>query len=247
MTSEAANCGGGRRWLLRRGPKAGPSLGPACLCGLACCPPPRALPRPLGPVGTASFLVPLPARCQPGPGSGFVWHRGVFLSRVSGPFSWAGTSPGDVQGLPLPASPSSPCPWLPRPDAPSPEAPQPLPSLAAARVSGCLPALTSLQYLRRLLQGPYPSRHWGLTVSPRQSQSLPPRGSAMSSSAGQVPVGQEGPRAGAGTGRRHTGRCRDWPEMPAPGGVSSQQATDEPHTVSASPWHLPFLGLLFVN
>ena len=231
----------------RKGPEGWGLLGRARLCGLACCRPPRALPRPLGPVGAASFLVPLPPRCQPGPGSGFVCTVGVFLSRVSGPFSWAGTSPGDVQGLPFPASPCGPCPWLPRPDAPSPEALQPLPSLAAARVSGCLPAFTSLQYLRRLLEGPCPGRHWGLTVSPRQSQSLPARGSAMSSSAGRAPVGQEGPRAGAGTGRRHAGRSRHWTEMPAPGSGGSQQTTDQPRTASASPRHLPFLGLLFVN
>ena len=69
-------------------------------------------------------------------------------------------------------------------------------------------------------------------------------GEKLVSLAGSIGQERDSSRDRALPSRR---RCLDWTRMPAPGRVSSQQATEQPHGASDSPCPLPSVGLLSVT
>ena len=79
------------------------------------------------------------------------------------------------------------------------------------------------------------------------SQALPPSCSVRSWSAWQVPLGRRPHGSSRDRALPSRRRCLDWTRMPAPGRVSSQQATEQPHGASDSPCPLPSVGLLSVT
>ena len=76
-------------------------------------------------------------------------------------------------------------------------------------------------------------------------QSGPPSSHSVRSwSAWQVQLGRRPHGSSRDRASSSCGRLWDWIEMPAPGRVSSQQITEQPHSASDSPCPLSYTGLL---